>query len=130
MTILIADDDRVLVHWLSSHLKARGFNVTVAFDAMQAWMVAVRTPPAAIILDINMPSGRGFEVLRKLKASAKTSQVPVVVLSGSIDWQGAETVRDLGAEEFLPKPVELDLLDGTLPRLLGRPVETLPESTS
>ena len=85
MTILIADDDRVLVHWLSSHLRVRGFNVTVAFDAMQAGMVAVRTPPAAIILDINMPGGTGFEVLRRLKTSAKTNQVPVVVLSGSID---------------------------------------------
>jgi len=44
VTVLIADDDRVLVHLLSSRLKARGFNVNVAFDAMQAWMLAMRPP--------------------------------------------------------------------------------------
>jgi DNA-binding response OmpR family regulator len=57
MKILIADDDRVHVHMLESCLKARGFRVNVAFDAIQAWMAAIRTPPDAIILDIQMPGG-------------------------------------------------------------------------
>jgi len=130
VTVLIADDDRVLVHLLSSRLKARGFNINVAFDAMQAWMLTMRNPPAATILDVNMPGGTGFEVRRKLKASVKTNQIPVVVLSGSIDPQCAETVRDLGVDEFLPKPVDFDPLDRTLRRLLGRPIEPQPEAGS
>ena len=126
MKILIADDDRVHAHLVSSRLKLKGFEVIVAFDAVQAWMAAMREAPDAIVLDISMPGGSGFEVLRRLKASTKTSQIPVVVLSGSIDAKGEQSVRDLGADEFLRKPADFDRLYDDLCRLLHRP----PESTS
>lgn len=130
MTVLIADDDRVQTLMLASRLKAKGFKVTVAYDAIQAWIAAIQTLPDMIILDIQMPGGTGIAVLKQLKTSTKTSQIPVVVLSGSIDPQCAETVRDLGADEFLPKPVDFDQLDRTLCRLLGRPIEPQPKAGS
>src|SRR4051794_11201935 len=74
MNILIADDDKVHVHLLTTLLKRRGFGVAVAYDGLQAWSTALRTMPDAILLDIHMPAGTGFEVLRKLKTSSKTSQ--------------------------------------------------------
>ncbi len=76
----------------------------VAFDAMQSLMVAMRNAPSAIILDLNMPGGAGLEVLKKLKSSNKTSSIPVIVLSGSIDpAEGSTTAKNLGAEEFFAK---------------------------
>jgi DNA-binding response OmpR family regulator len=122
MRILVADDDRVLVHMLCARLRTRGFETIPAFDAMQAWMVAQRQPIDAIILDIQMPGGTGMEVLRKLKAFAKTSLIPVVVLSGSIDQHDVQTVKDLGADAFLSKPPDVDSLCETLGRLVGRPL--------
>ncbi len=118
MTVLVADDDRVQALMLSTRLKARGFRVTLAYDAIQAWMAAIQTIPDVIILDIQMPGGTGIAVLKQLKSSTKTSQIPVIVLSGSIDPEIIPTVKDLGADEFLPKPVNLDVLYRTLSRLL------------
>ncbi|MBZ5563963.1 MAG: response regulator transcription factor [Acidobacteriia bacterium] len=124
MMILIADDDRIHVHMLTSRLKAKGFKVSAAFDAIQAWIAAIRTSPDAIILDIQMPGGTGMAVLKQLKSSTKTNQIPVVVLSGSIDPCDAERVKRLGADEYLPKPVDLAQLYSTLSKLLGVPLDS------
>lgn len=58
MTILIADDDRVHIQLVTAHLKKAGFAVAAAFDALQAFTLALRTLPAAILLNVNMPTGR------------------------------------------------------------------------
>jgi DNA-binding response OmpR family regulator len=110
MTILVADDDKVHVLMLTTLLKKRGFNVGVAYDGLAAWSTALRTQPDAIVLDIHMPAGTGFEVLRKLKLSTKTAQIPVVVLSGSVNAEEVVTIETLGAEEFLRKPADIDAL--------------------
>lgn len=123
MTVLLADDDRVQTLMLSAGLKAKGFKVTVAYDAIQAWMAAIKTLPDVIVLDIQMPGGTGIAVLKQLKTSTKTCQIPVIVLSGSIDPQTAPLVKDLGADEFLPKPVDLDQLYRALSRLVGNTPE-------
>ena len=75
MTILIADDDRVLVQILSVRLKKAGYRVVAVYDAMQAILVALRNPPDAILLDVNMPGGTGRQVLRQLKNSARPSRI-------------------------------------------------------
>jgi DNA-binding response OmpR family regulator len=110
MNILVADDDKVHVHLLTNLLKKRGLGVTVAYDGLQAWSTALRIKPDAILLDIHMPAGTGFEVLRKLKSSTKTSQIPVIVVSGSVKPDAEATSQSLGADEFVRKPADLDLL--------------------
>ena len=110
MNILVADDDKVHVHLLTNLLKKRGFGVTVAYDGLQAWSTALRLKPDAILLDIHMPAGSGFEVLRKLKSSTKTSQIPVIVVSGSVKPDEVVTIETLGADEFVRKPADPDLL--------------------
>lgn len=117
MKLLIADDDRVLVHLLSARLRTKGWVVTAAFDAMQTMMFAMRTAPDIILLDINMPGGTGVQALRKLKASTMTSQIPVVVLSGSIDPGDEQLVRDLGAQGFLHKPPDIEAIHALLSSL-------------
>ena len=121
MKLLIADDDRVLTHLLSARLRAKGWTVTVAADAMQAMMFAMRATPDAILLDINMPGGTGVEALKKLKASMKTSHIPVVVLSGSIDPADEAMVLGLGAMGFVKKPADADVLHERLMQLIGAP---------
>ena len=122
MKLLIADDDRVLTHLLSNRLRPKGVETVVAHDAMQALMLAMRSPPDVIVLDIQMPGGTGIEALRKLKTSAKTSSIPVVVMSGSGDADTSDRVRAMGADQFLLKPIEPDALYGVLCAVLGRPM--------
>jgi DNA-binding response OmpR family regulator len=119
MKILIADDDPLIVQLVRSGLRAQGWDVLVAADAMQVAMFAMQSTPDAILLDINMPGGTGVTALKRLKQSVKTSQIPVVVLSGTQDPTIPDTVRELGAQAFLPKPVNLDEVVRVLSGLIG-----------
>ncbi len=121
--ILIADDSRFQVQMLSGWLTESGFAVVTSFDALQAWMAALRAAPDAIILDINMPGGSGIEVLKRLRMSTKTQQIPVVVVSGDSKVEVEQAARDLGVSEFLHKPVEREQLCNTLARVLHQPVD-------
>lgn len=123
MTILIADDDRILTQVLSIRLKKAGYRVVVVYDAMKAILAALRNPPDAILLDVNMPGGTGLQVLRQLKNSSATKQIPIIVISGSLDPATAALVTSMGADEYLGKPPNFERLDAILKaRLCPEPV--------
>jgi CheY-like chemotaxis protein len=125
MKVLIADDDRVHVRLLSNYLMQRGFEPTAVYDGMQTMMFARKTKPDVILLDISMPAGNGFEVLKNLKASSLTSQIPVIVVSGSIELAAEKKVLEGGAVAFVRKPTDMDKLYEIICRALGIPDETL-----
>jgi two-component system KDP operon response regulator KdpE len=117
MKVLIADDDRVLTQLLGARLKARGWEVDVAHDALQAWTSALRHQPSVIVLDVNMPGGSGLQVLQRLHSSTKTEGIPVVVVSSTHTAETEKKVAELGAAAFMPKPLEIQVLHDTLLRL-------------
>ncbi|MDB4878914.1 MAG: response regulator receiver protein [Gemmatimonadetes bacterium] len=111
MKILIADDDRVVAQLIAGVVRKAGHVPLHAYDAMQTVMFASRPPgPDVIVLDINMPGGSGLDALMKIKRSAKTSTIPVIVVSGSIDQSLSRKVAELGAVAFLTKPVDPEAL--------------------
>jgi CheY-like chemotaxis protein len=116
--ILIADDSRFQVNMLSTWLRDEGFEVLTAADALQAWTSALRLVPDAIVLDLNMPAGSGIQVLKRLRTSAKTQNIPVVVVSGNEDADVRSVVEQLGAAAFLQKPVTQQDLCGIVVRVL------------
>lgn len=128
--ILVADDDKVVVELLSLWLRAHGFVAKAAADGMQVIMAARRTPPAAIVLDIMMPGGTGFDVLKRLRANAATSTVPVLAMSATVDPDLPGKARELGADAFLLKPVREDEMVATLRRLLAQRAEAEAEAAS
>lgn len=122
-TVVVADDDRTVVTMVSAFLRTKGFSVLPAFDAMQAMLAVRNGNPKAVVLDIAMPGGTGLEVIRKLKAMTKTNHIPLIVLTGSDDPKAADEVRELGADEFLKKPVDLASLHDALRKVLGQPAQ-------
>lgn len=117
--ILIADDSRFQVQVLASSLEGKGFELTFAYDALQAWMAALRQSPDLILLDINMPAGTGLEVLKRLRRFTKTQNIPVVVITGDVSPIIESAVRDLGITDFLHKPIEEHLLRNTIDNALS-----------
>ena len=117
--ILIADDDPVIAKTLSGALKERGYGVVLARDAMQAFMFAVQQQPSVILLDYHMPAGTGLGALTRLQASARTSTIPVLVMTGSDDMTLPATVRAEGAKGFFRKPIDLEALLARLEELLS-----------
>ncbi len=118
MTILIASDDRVLTIILTARLKNSGFKVVEACDAMQAIMAALRSPPAAVLLNFDMPGG--LQILRQLRNSVKTSRVPIIVVSGSLEPERERTARKLGADDYLRRPLDCGQLLDKISQLLKR----------
>jgi len=121
LTILVADDDPTVTLIIATALRKDGYRVVTAADAMQAFRVSLKDAPAAMILDVQMPGGMGFDVIKKAKASNRTSHIPIIVMSSLSDPALPDKVRALGADEFLPKPVDLDRLLAELKRLLAPP---------
>jgi DNA-binding response OmpR family regulator len=117
--ILVADDDAVVSQLVCAIVRELKHQPITAFDAMQTLMVAMRDPvPALIILDINMPGGTGIQALTKLKKSTKTGSIPVIVLSGNSELDLPRQVKELGADEFLSKPINPEVLTLAIQRVL------------
>jgi len=110
MKLLIADDDKTFCHLLSAEMGAKGWRVTIAADAMQTIMYALRVQPNVIVLDIQMPGGTGITALKKLKASTKTSGIPVLVVSGTTEATMESTLIQAGAARYIAKPVDVESL--------------------
>ncbi|HKV82666.1 MAG TPA: response regulator [Candidatus Sulfotelmatobacter sp.] len=117
--VLIADDSRFQRQMLASFLPLKRFEILFAVDALQTWMMALRSTPDLILLDINMPGGTGIEVLKRLRVSSKTQQIPVIVVSGDESVTTEATARELGALDFIHKPVDQQKLTDAIGRALG-----------
>ncbi|MFQ5853020.1 MAG: response regulator transcription factor, partial [Candidatus Binatia bacterium] len=77
------------------------------------------TAPDLIILNLTMPGLDGFEVLKRLRAHPATTRVPILVLSGATEAD-AQAAIQLGADDFLAKPVSPRMLVSAIHALLGR----------
>ena len=106
--VLIVEDDPVFADILKDFAKEKGYDTIVAGRGDLALEYAEQYQPGAILLDIQLPVMDGWEVLRRLKASASTRNIPVHVVSGH---ENREKGMELGAIDFLKKPLEKEELD-------------------
>ncbi|KKQ90582.1 MAG: OmpR family response regulator [Berkelbacteria bacterium GW2011_GWA1_39_10] len=103
-TILIIEDDPILLKMYAKKFEKDGFQVSQAVDGQDGLDKLANSEPAAILLDIMLPKVDGFEVLRRIKEDPKTKDIPVVL---STNLGGGEEDRkkgqDLGAADYLIK---------------------------
>ena len=112
--VLAVDDDPDVIDLVSRILARDGFKVVAALDGDQAFALAERLKPVAILLDVVLPGMSGWEVLSRLKAHPKLSEIQVVMLTTIDDRTRG---LSLGAHEYMVKPVERKLLSGHVKRL-------------
>lgn len=101
--ILLVEDDRFLRRACEAGLRQKGFTVVTAADGVEALAVAQRERPDLVLLDLLMPKLPGIDVLRALKASPETRDIPVLVLSNSSREQDVAEVLRLGAVGYWVK---------------------------
>lgn len=116
-TILVVEDNPQAAKLLSLSLTRAGYDVLVAANGAAALELAGRCHPKAITLDILLPDRDGWEVLAELKASPRTRDIPVVIVS-VLDQQTLGF--RLGAADYLIKPVERGALLHALRRCVAR----------
>ena len=109
----IEDDDDVALA-LKLRLQQHGVQVIRASAGMEGYRRAFMDAPMAILLDYELPQGNGDYVLRRLKESPITADIPVVVLTGRKEASIERQMRGLGADEFLTKPFDWQRLRAAL----------------
>lgn len=102
-TVLIVDDDTTLCDMYTEELTAKGYEVKKAHNGVSGLSSAIKEQPDIILLDIMMPKMNGFNTLKKLKANAKTSKIPVIMLSALIQEENKKQALSLGAARYLSK---------------------------
>ncbi|MCK9793311.1 response regulator [Isoptericola sp. 4D.3] len=110
--VVVVDDDPYVVDVLRDVLEARGYGVVGVTEGGAALEVVEEEHPAAVVLDLAMPGTSGAEVLRRLRRSAATAQVPVVIVSGTLPSSARETAAL--ADGWLVKPVDPERLAATV----------------
>ena len=102
--ILIVDDTAANIQALSSTLKDKGYQISVATNGRQALEVAKRMRPDLILLDVMMPEMDGFETCRQLKAADQWCQIPVIFLTAKTEVADIVQGFELGAVDYVAKP--------------------------
>ena len=120
--ILSVEDDVDLQQVIAYALKKKGWEVVYAYDGNDGLEKAKELRPDLILLDMMLPGLNGVEVIEQLKKSAVTQAIPVIVMTAyPSDAQFmADTVKALGAVEYLAKPVHIDELIATIERNLQK----------
>jgi CheY-like chemotaxis protein len=119
-TVLVVDDDPVIVKLLQVNFEMEGYRVLTAGDGEEGLDRAQRERPDVVILDVMMPKLDGLEVARALKADPETRDIPVVLLSAKAQTSDIQAGQSL-ADEYITKPFDpLELLD-RVASLVGDP---------
>jgi DNA-binding response OmpR family regulator len=128
--VLVVEDDYEMCSYLKNILSPY-YSVIQAKDGMDGWKKANRLSPDLIIADVMMPKMDGIELTRKLKEEFTTSHIPVIMLSARSDVENQIEGLTTGAEVYLPKPFNNDLLLSYVKSLLSQRVriKELIEST-
>jgi CheY-like chemotaxis protein len=112
--VLLVDDSKLQRLQNEHALVKAGYEVLTAGDGEEALRVAREKLPDVIVLDLLLPKLSGSEVLRRLKSNAKTTEIPVIVLSG-LSQRNAEKLMHDGAEAYFEKSaLEIDKNSGKL----------------
>ena len=109
--ILCIEDDRETAALIAEELVDRGYDVTLAHDGREGLAAILRTMPDLVLSDISMPAMSGFDLLESLVALApRFSKMPFVFLTALTDRDNELKGRQLGADDYVTKPIDFDML--------------------
>jgi len=111
-TVLLVEDDPVILHLLEVNFQLEGFNVLLAKDGAEGIEKARSDKPDLIISDIMMPNVSGLELVQALKGDDATAGIPIILLSAKAQSGDLKLGLESGADDYVTKPFEpLELVD-------------------
>jgi DNA-binding response OmpR family regulator len=112
--ILCIEDDHETAALIAEELVDRGFEASVAYDGVEGFTAILKEMPDLVLCDISMPKMSGFEVLERLTAIApRLGHIPFVFLTALTDRDSELKGRQLGADDYVTKPIDFEIL-GTI----------------
>jgi len=126
-TILVVDDEQDLLDLIEYNLKKEGFKVLKAENGLEALNVARANNPDLVLLDIMMPKMDGLEVCEKMRTDAELRHIPIIFLTARGDEKTEVEGLDLGADDYVTKPISTTKLISRIRAVLRRFSETEEE---
>jgi len=117
--ILVVDDYPSAAESLAMLLELKGHQVWIAHDGLSAIEMALAKQPRVVILDIGLPDMDGFELAAKLRQCPQLGEVLIIALSGYAPANNPEKVSAAGFDEYLVKPVKIEVLQKLLEKIPG-----------
>lgn len=119
--ILCVDDDRDMASLICEELVDRGFEVEVAYNGRDGLSAIFKNPPNLVVCDVGMPGMSGFDLLEKLTCmEPRFESMPFVFLTALSDHDNELKGWQLGADDYLTKPVDYDVLAAVITARLAR----------
>ena len=115
--ILIVEDDEIIAGLVKKHLESWGYQVDLISDFSQVLAEFVRKDPQLVLLDLKLPFFNGFHWCEEIR---KISQVPVIFLSSTADNMNMVMAMSRGADDFIAKPFDLEVLAAKVQAILRR----------
>lgn len=116
--ILIVEDDSILLEDLDELLKLRNYKVQTAVNGKKGLSSIEQQIPDLVILDLMMPEMNGYELLKLIRGNLETELIPVIILTAKVDLESQIIGLSLGADDYITKPFEFDVLDIKIQNLL------------
>lgn len=118
LTILIVEDNSDLLTIMKNIFKNK-YHVITAADGKEGVDKALKYNPNIIVSDILMPTMDGFKMTKILKSDIRSSHIPIIIITAKVDKESKMEGYHLGADLYIPKPFDLDLLDIQIENLLN-----------
>lgn len=125
--ILVIDDDSAINELIKINLELAGYKVIQALDGIKGFALAKQEMPNAIILDVMMPEVDGFTVAQRIRQNPETKDIPILMLTALSQIENKVMGFNLGVDDYLVKPFEMEELKVRIRALLKR-AKQIPES--
>jgi DNA-binding response OmpR family regulator len=116
--VLIVDDEADIVETIKFNLELENIECIEAYDGYVALEKAKKENPDLIILDIMLPKIEGYSIARLLKFDLDYKHIPIIMLTARAQIYDISLGQDVGADEYVTKPFDMDMLIGLVKRYL------------
>ena len=127
--ILVIDDDLAINELIKVNLELHGYEVIQAYNGVEGFAKAKQEIPALIILDVMMPEVDGFTVAQRVRQNPETAEIPILMLTALSDLNDKVNGFNIGVDDYLTKPFEIEELLVRVRALLKR-TRQIPESSA
>ena len=123
-TVLVVDDNEIELEMMSHLLKTQNYRIVKASNGAEALKSVYQAMPDLIVTDYVMPEMDGFTLIKKLKEEIATRMIPVIMLTANEDLKSEVEVLNVGADDYMTKPVNYERFIARVNRLLQRRLES------
>jgi two-component system alkaline phosphatase synthesis response regulator PhoP len=116
--ILVIEDSRTVLALIKAKLEDLGFDVVTAENGKDGIDKAGRDNPDLAVIDTLLPDTDGFEVCRQIRSFANSEKMKIIVMTGSVDAIDAVKARRMGADDYVVKTMDMELLETTIKEII------------